>query len=73
MMPPYGPTKRRDLISALKKLGFIGPYPGGKHERMERGDESIAIPNPHEGDISIGLLARLLKSIGVTRDEWERL
>jgi predicted RNA binding protein YcfA (HicA-like mRNA interferase family) len=72
-MPPYGPTKRRDLIATLRKLGFTGPYPGGKHQRMERGDQNVPVPNPHEGDLSVGGLARLLKLIGVTRDEWERL
>jgi hypothetical protein len=25
-MPPFKPTKRNDLIKALKKAGFEGPY-----------------------------------------------
>ncbi len=40
---------------------------------MERGEENVPIPTPHEGDLSVGGLARLLKLIGITRDEWERL
>jgi hypothetical protein len=38
---------------------------------MQRGDLTITIPNPHEGDISVGLLARILRQAGVSREEWE--
>jgi hypothetical protein len=31
---------------------------------------TVIIPNPHEGDISVGLLARLLRQAGVSREEW---
>jgi hypothetical protein len=30
----------------------------------------LTIPNPHRGDISIDLLARILKQAGITREEW---
>ena len=30
-MPTLGPIKRRDLINALRRLGFDGPYSGGAH------------------------------------------
>jgi len=38
-MPPWGPTKRRVLISGLRSLGFEGPFSGGKHEFMVRVDK----------------------------------
>ena len=38
---------------------------------MRRGTVSVMIPNPHRGDIAIGLLARVLKQAGVKRAEWE--
>ncbi len=38
---------------------------------MVRGDLVLAIPNPHRGDISLGLLARLLKQAGIERSQWE--
>ncbi len=70
-MPPWGPTKRRDLVSALRRLGFTGPFKGGKHEFMVRGEVVLTIPNPHRGDISVNLLSVILRQGGVSRKEWE--
>ncbi len=70
-MPHFGAVERRTLIQSLRRLGFEGPYSGGKHQFMVREDVTVRIPNPHEGSISTGLLARLLKQAGVTREEWE--
>jgi len=36
-MPRIGSIKRKELIKHLKKLGFHGPYSGGKHQFMEKG------------------------------------
>lgn len=33
----------------------------------------LRIPNPHRGDIGIGLLGRILRQAGVERSEWESL
>ena len=72
-MPRFGPVKRRDLVRYLRRLGFDGPEPGGNHEYMTRGATQLPIPNPHHGDISQALLARILKQAGVSREEWEAL
>lgn len=72
-MPTFGPISRRELIRYLKLLDFEGPFSGSKHALMMKGDLSIRIPNPHEGDIGRELLARILKQAGVSREEWERL
>jgi predicted RNA binding protein YcfA (HicA-like mRNA interferase family) len=61
------------LIICLRRLGFSGPYAGGKHEFMQRGGLSLTIPNPHGGDIGPSLLAQLLRQARITREEWERL
>jgi predicted RNA binding protein YcfA (HicA-like mRNA interferase family) len=71
-MPPWAPTKRRDLIAALRRLGFTGPFSGGKHQFMTRGDVVLTIPNPHRGDIGVGLLSVILRQAGITRKDWER-
>lgn len=72
-MPPFGPVKRKDLIGHLKQAGFEGPYAGGKHQFMLKGDITIAIPNPHQGDIGRELLSRILRQAEISRDEWEKL
>ena len=72
-MPRFGPIKRDDLIAYLRRLGFIGPEAGSKHSHMYRGFTRVRIPNPHRGDISRDLLARILRQAGIDRDEWERL
>ena len=68
-MPPWGPLPRRRLIRGLRDLGFEGPYSGGRREFMVRGDLVLTIPNPHGGDIGIGLLSRILGQAGVRRAE----
>jgi predicted RNA binding protein YcfA (HicA-like mRNA interferase family) len=70
-MPAWGPIKRRELITRLKRLGFEGPYSGGKHEFMVRGDLVLTIPNPHRGEIGVALLSVILRQAGITRKTWE--
>jgi predicted RNA binding protein YcfA (HicA-like mRNA interferase family) len=70
-MPAWRPLKRRELISALRKLGFRGPFSGGKHEFMLRDETVLTIQNPHRGDIGIALLSIILREAGVSRREWE--
>lgn len=72
-MPPFGPVKRRDMIHYLRELGFEGPYAGGKHQYMVKGEIKLTVPNPHESDIGRDLLARILRQGDIDRDEWERL
>ncbi len=72
-MPRLGPIKRKDLIYYLRRLGFEGPYSGGKHQFMIRGNISLQIPNPHQGDIGEDFLVRILKQARVGRKEWEML
>lgn len=72
-MPALGPIKRRDLIRYLRELGFDGPYSGGNHQYMVRGRTRVRVSNPHQGDIGRGLLQRILKQAGVSKEEWEKL
>ena len=72
-MPPFGPVSRRERIAALRALGFSGPYRGGRHEFMQRGEVTVALPNPHGVDIGAGLLRRILRQAGVRKQEWEEV
>jgi len=67
------PISRKQLIRKLGKLGFQGPYSGGNHQYMVRKDFKLFIPNPHKGDIGKALLARIIKEIGVSSDEFTKL
>lgn len=64
------PLKREQLIQRLRKVGFEGPFFGRKHQIMRRGDQTIRIPNPHEGEISVDLLRRILRDSNISREEW---
>ncbi len=72
-MPPFGPVKRKDLVRYLRQVGFDGPYSGGKHPFMVKGDVTIRVPNPHQADIGRELLTRILRQAGLSKDDWERL
>jgi len=64
------PVSNRELVRRLRELGFDGPYAGGRHPQMRRGDLTLIIPNPHEGDIGAGLLQRILRQADISREEW---
>jgi len=72
-MPAFAPIKRNNLIKALKQAGFEGPYAGGKHEFLVKGELRLILPNPHQGEISKDLLARILRQANISREQWEKL
>jgi predicted RNA binding protein YcfA (HicA-like mRNA interferase family) len=71
-MGKLNPVSRRELVTRLQKLGFDGPYAGGRHEFMLRHELRLIIPNRHRADIGADLLARLLRQAGINRDDWEQ-
>ena len=71
-MSKLRPVSFRELIRKLKTLYFEGPFPGGKHLFMIKGDLRLAIPNPHRQDIGVDLLRRILRIGGIQRDEWNQ-
>lgn len=38
---------------------------------MVRGPAKVVLPNPHAGDISVGLLTRILRTASISKEEWE--
>jgi hypothetical protein len=40
---------------------------------MDRGNQTLSLPNPHRSEIGIGLLTRILRQAGIDKNEWERL
>ena len=64
---------RRELVRRFRALGFEGPFSGGRHQFMVRGQKKIRIPNPHGStDIQPSLISEILRQAGLTRDEWDQ-
>ncbi len=64
------PVFWKQLVKRLRDIGFEGPFSGGKHPYMIKGDLVLTIPNPHRNEISIDLLSRILKQADIKREEW---
>ncbi|MEK7503257.1 MAG: type II toxin-antitoxin system HicA family toxin [Patescibacteria group bacterium] len=62
----------RKLVQHLKNFGFSGPYSGGRHLFMIKGDLKLHIPNPHSGDISSHLLSEILRQARISSKEWRK-
>jgi predicted RNA binding protein YcfA (HicA-like mRNA interferase family) len=73
IVPAFGPIKRKHLFKALIQAGFEGPFKGGKHEFLVRGELRLVLPNPHRSEITKDLLARILRQAQISREEWEKL
>ena len=71
-MASLSPVSHRELVRRLRKVGFAGPFAGGKHLFMVRDGVRLAIPNPHRAEIGPALLSRILRQAGVERDAWLR-
>ena len=69
-MAELSPVSWTKLVRRLRRLGFEGPYRGGKHPYMIKGNLVLTIPNPHRREIGVALLSRILKRAGITREEW---
>ena len=69
-MPKLTPVSWNVLVKRLNKLGFEGPFSGGKHPFMVKNDLVLTIPNPHKAVISVDLLSRILRQAKISREEW---
>lgn len=69
-MDKLTPTTWKGFVLRMRALGFNGPFSGGKHPKMSKGNLTVIIPNRHVTDIGVGLLKRLLRQAGISIDEW---
>jgi len=72
-MPKLSPVSWQIFVKKLRSCGFDGPYQEGKHPYMLKRNISITIPNPHDGQISVDLLRRILNQAGISRTDWMKL
>ena len=63
----------RKLVQKFRKLGFDGPYSGGRHLFMVKIELRVRIPNPHHGDISKHLIAEILRQANILQEDWENV
>lgn len=64
----------REIVRRFRKLGYSGPFGGGRHLFMVKGTQKIRIPNPHQSrDIHISLIREILRQAGIDPFEWEKL
>jgi len=68
---PFHPCSRREFIRKLRALGYSGPFAGGNHQYMSRGEVRVRVPNPHRGDISVPLIRLILQISGIDQNDWE--
>ena len=69
------PLKPRAIMRKLRQLGFMGPFPGGRHTQMVHPDTGQIIPVPvHQGkDVSVGLIREIIRELGISRADWIEL
>jgi predicted RNA binding protein YcfA (HicA-like mRNA interferase family) len=73
-MPRLTPVSRPDFVRRFRSMGFGEPFrpsPNSDHDYMERDGVLVKVPNPH-GEIDVGLLRRIMRDAGISRDEWFR-
>lgn len=64
------PVSWKLLVKKLRDFGFEGPFSGGKHPYMIKGDLVLTILNPHRNEIGIDLLSRIPKQADIKREKW---
>jgi predicted RNA binding protein YcfA (HicA-like mRNA interferase family) len=62
-MSKLSPVSHSELIKGLRILGFEGPYGGGKHLYMLKGDLKLTVPSPHKQKISVDLLTQIMQTL----------
>jgi len=63
---------RRELLRKFKALGYEGPFSGGKHQFMKKGQKKIRIPNPHGSSvIDTSLIKEILRQTEISNKEWD--
>ena len=76
-MSRWSPCKRNDFIRRLHRLGFQGPFMGGKHHFLVLRQARLAIPSNDE--YSVPQLKMMIREVGVllgrtiSLQEWNSL
>ena len=70
-MPRLPTVKPRQIIRALEKVGFEIDHQTGSHVVLWRSSDGVRVVVPwHGGDLGRGLTLRIIRTAGLTRDEF---
>ena len=73
-MPRLPTVRPRQVIRALERAGFEIDHQTGSHVAMWRANDGFRVVVPwHSRDLGRGLTLRIIKSAGLTRDEFIEL
>ena len=73
-MPRLPTVRPRQLIEVLQKVGFEIDHQTGSHVVLRRASDGARVVVPwHNRDLGRGLTLRIIKSAGLTQDEFEQL
>jgi mRNA interferase HicA len=73
-MPRLPTATPRQLVGVLEKVGFEIDHQTGSHIVLRRASDGLRVVVPwHNRDLGRGLTLRIIKSAGLTRDEFGEL
>ncbi len=73
-MPRLPTVAPRQLVGVLEKVGFEIDHQTGSHVVLWRASDGVRVVVPwHNRDLGRGLTLRIIKSAGLTRDEFSEL
>lgn len=76
-MSRWTPCKRSDFIRRLRRLGFEGPFSGGKHQFLVRNGRRLTIPTNSEYSVpQLKMMIHEVEAIlerELTNEEWDGL
>ena len=64
------PIKSAGVGRRMRLFGYLGPFPGKRHEVMRKGQHTVPIPNPHRADVDWTLTKRILKQAAIDPKQW---
>ena len=70
-MAKLHPVSWMGLVKGLRRFGYQGPFSGGKHLYMMRGEKVLTLGNPHRREIGVNLLRRILTQAEIDPREWK--
>jgi len=70
---PLRPLRPREVIARLERAGFRRVRQRGSHVRLVDAEgHGVTVPI-HSGDVPIWALRSILRQVGISEEQWDRL